>query len=369
MQLGDWRIGEPDKNHLSVSHVGGKTSFIYKRDSTAHPGPRDDFGTWNFNIGTVLQGSTEGCATLVDAYFTPQDVSPAKAIIEFNRDLSDAASILDSFKIYDVANPSSEVAIKSANLKSGDSSKLELVLSTPPSNGTTYQVTNTEVVPTSDPVETVAAGAMLDIATTSWDYIQIQNWRLARVCENCAVSHFSVSSEDDLKTSHIFTSRPSQHRGPRSDYNGWNTDILSGPTYSSSGGIQFGNLAVQVRDWRIRQIDDTHLSISSDNGKVARIYRADGTVHSNVDFFSGYKEELGEPMCAFLSDRYLQIGDWRFGSYDTRHFSVTHRLGKTARIYTNDGVSHPGPRTDFSAWSIPDGAVIMGTNEGCSLFG
>ena len=112
-------------------------------------------------------------------------------------------------------------------------------------------------------------------------------------------------------------------------------------------------------------MDSRHLSVTHESGNVARIYRSDGTLHGNNKDFSGFKTGLGEPRCAFLTDEYLQIGDWRIGVLNPAHLSVTHKDGKTAVIYRDDGTTHPGPRTDFNAWLMPEGEVIMGSNIGC----
>jgi len=42
--------------------------------------------------------------------------------------------------------------------------------------------------------------------------------------------------------------------------------------------------------------------------------------------------------------QYLQIGEWRLGDPDGRHFSIAHKDGYTAMIYRSDGTIHPGPR-------------------------
>eukprot|EP00956_Cyclotella_meneghiniana_P008259 scaffold11019_cov38-Cyclotella_meneghiniana.AAC.1 len=196
------------------------------------------------------------------------------------------------------------------------------------------------------------------------DYIEIGNWRIAHTCETCERSHLSISS-DNIKTAQIFRDTGSTHEGPRIDFNGWDEDSASGPTFSTQG-ITFGNKAVQIRDWRIRQIDDAHMSVSHKNGNVARIYKSDGTLHGNDKDFSGWKSDIGAPSCAYLTESYLQIGDWRFGKIDGKHFSVTHKDGKTAAIYRTDGTIHRGPRADFNAWGISNKGVIMGSNFGCS---
>ena len=117
-------------------------------------------------------------------------------------------------------------------------------------------------------------------------------------------------------------------------------------------------------------MDETHLSVTHESGNVARIYRSDGTLHQNNKDYSGYKAvfgdpRLGDPRCAYLTDRYLQIGDWRFGKMDELHLSVTHKSGKTAVIYRDDGSAFNGPRTDYNAWILEEGEAIMGSNIGC----
>src|SRR5210317_351453 len=99
----------------------------------------------------------------------------------------------------------------------------------------------------------------------NWDYIEIRNWRIAMVCESCDASHLSISSNDDMLTSQIFRSDGSVFPGPRSDFNGWNEVATTGPT-KSANGVLFGDHTVQIRDWRIKQIDDTHISVSHESG-------------------------------------------------------------------------------------------------------
>ena len=166
----------------------------------------------------------------------------------------------------------------------------------------------------------------------------------------------------------IFTGDGAVHPGPRSHYNGWDVGTYSGPTFSNAP-IKFGYRAVEIHDWRIKEILDpnlsnheTNLSVTYKSGTVARIYQSDGTRVGKNNVFSGYIiQELGEPTCAYLASNYLQIGDWRFGLADTAHFSVSHKDGKTAVIYRIDGTVHPGPRTDFSAWALGEEPAIMGS--------
>ncbi|EJK77897.1 hypothetical protein THAOC_00239 [Thalassiosira oceanica] len=170
--------------------------------------------------------------------------------------------------------------------------------------------------------------------TLSGDFVQIGDWRLARVCETCGRSHFSISSQANGKTSQIFRDDGTRHigHGVRTDYHGFDLTGGTGLTYSTQP-IVFGHMAVQIRDWRIRQINSDNLSVTYENGNVSRIYRSDGTVHGNVRSWGGYIDtDLGEPTCAYLTSSFLQLGDWRFGEIGD-HLSVTHKDGKTCKTF------------------------------------
>ena len=48
-----------------------------------------------------------------------------------------------------------------------------------------------------------------------------------------------------------------------------------------------------------------------------------------------------------IGDRFVQIGDWRLGDADGRHFSIAHKDGFTAAIFREDGTFHDGPRAKY----------------------
>ncbi|EJK64990.1 hypothetical protein THAOC_14217, partial [Thalassiosira oceanica] len=164
--------------------------------------------------------------------------------------------------------------------------------------------------------------------TLSGDFLQIGDWRLAHVCEACGRSHFSISSRANGKTSQIFRDDGTRYpgNGVRTDYNGFDLTSSTGLTRSTQP-IVFGHMAVQIRDWRIRQIDSDNLSVTNENGNVSLVYHSDGTVHGNVASLGGYIiDDLGEQACAYLTSSFLQLGDWRFGEIGD-HLSVTHKSG------------------------------------------
>ena len=80
---------------------------------------------------------------ITDAYFSPSDVSPPRLTIKFNSAVANAASALGSYKVYDAANPSSELTITAAELKSSNT-LLEFTLSDSPSvdRNRSYEISN-----------------------------------------------------------------------------------------------------------------------------------------------------------------------------------------------------------------------------------
>ena len=348
-------------------------SSVYRRDGTFHTGwGSKAWNGWDLVATDVLEGSADGCASIQDALLVPVgDGSDSQVLVKFNKPMDDSSADTSLYRIYDAEGLQDDLDILSATFSTTDQSLLQLNIAGVPS-GVTYNVMTVDQVRTRSSVIAVPAENSLAIEYAHWDYLEIGGWRFARTCENCSSgSHFSVSSQRLLKTSQIFRSTGTTHRGPRSDFHGFDLVSSTGLTYSSQP-IMFGDKGVQIRDWRIRQIDATHLSVSNENGNVSRIYRADGTVHGNNKDFSGYKiDDLGEPTCAYLTSSYLQIGDWRFGEITT-HLSVTHKGGKTAMIYRDDGRIFRGPRTDYNAWDLQDEEILMGSNKGCAdtaLFG
>ena len=59
IQFGNFRMGAFDDTHFSISHRDGQTIQVFRSDGTLHPGPRTDYGLWHRPIG-VAQGVTFG---------------------------------------------------------------------------------------------------------------------------------------------------------------------------------------------------------------------------------------------------------------------------------------------------------------------
>ena len=238
---------------------------------------------------------------MLEARFAPEDASPAIVMLKLDTELVNIEDLKDSFRIYTTI-PTSELNIKSSKSREGDNTTIEPTLSSEPNFDVSYSITNSKDLDTINPVGIIPSGQVLQIRTTSWDYIQIgTGWRIAQTCESCPQSHLSISSRSQSKTSMIFRNDANVTVGPSTDHHAWALGQLTGPTYSVSG-LVFGNRAVQIGRWRIREIDHQHLSVSSENGNVSHVYHTDGS-HASGGSMSGYEDALGNATCAFITNR------------------------------------------------------------------
>eukprot|EP00913_Durusdinium_trenchii_P026591 g24947.t1 len=389
IQLGDWRLGDIDGQHFSVSHKGGYTAQIFRSDGTVHAGPRHDYTSWGRPIGasrgikfgfqfiqigewrlgvydeTHMSLTHQGgqISQIFRADGTLHN-GPRTDMHTFDRPECAASGVtlgnqfiqIGLFRLGQVDDTHMSVSHTA-----GRSHKTIQIYR---ADGTTHSGPRDDytlqsrhpVAWTCQSLEEIAHGACnLDFGTFGDRFIQLGEWRLADIDGN----HFSISHKDGY-TAQIFHAAGTLHPGPRHDFGSWHRPL--GYPY----GIAFGRGFVQIGRFRLGQVDGTHLSISSQSGQTAQIFNAQGTLHPGprTDFglwgrsvgpatritFGEKFLELGDFR---LGDRnFLQIGEWRMGQVDARHFSLSHQGGQTAQIFHGvDGTLHPGPRTDFNIWS------------------
>jgi hypothetical protein len=338
-----------------------------------------------------VYGYKRSTLELTEAYFIPQDLhinpnTAARVVVKFSTEVTEDAATITSFKVYDVANTASELGIAAIALTFGNRA-VELTLSDTPSSGVSYQVVNLDTLHKRiAPMITLEAGSSpTDIAAVSFrDELQIgENWKLAQMLDD---NHFSISARAlngaPAQTSMVYQSNGYQSNGdykeedllsgPREDYNAWSEE----PTYSLYP-FKIGDKTVEINNWRIRQVyGDHYLSITHVDGRIVRLYRKDGATfpkfHIPVpqgDEYSAYADaDLGEPTCTFLTDKFLQIGNWRIGEFDSFNLSVNHKDGWTSLLYKRDGTAKPVPSLYYGTWDeskFPIGPILQGTTSGC----
>jgi len=117
----------------------------------------------------------------------------------------------------------------------------------------------------------------------------------------------------------------------------------------------FGDRFVELGDWRLAAIDETHFSVSHRHGYTAQIWRNDGLVFDGPRTdYNAWSRPIGFPHGITFGPSFIQIGSWRLGQVDGTHFSIAHR-DSTAQIFRSDGTLHNGPRQDYSTWSRSTG--------------
>lgn len=142
--------------------------------------------------------------------------------------------------------------------------------------------------------------------------------------------------------------------------------------YSCTKGVEFGKYAVEIGNWRLSAlVTQGRLTVNHENGRNSKVYRCNGKAYSNQSQYEGYVNSFGDPKCAFLTPRYLQLGSWRIGRWNDvdRHISVTHRNGQTVEMYREDGRTF-GKNTGGNLWSSSerregDNDILAGTDSGC----
>ena len=127
--------------------------------------------------------------------------------------------------------------------------------------------------------------------------------------------------------------------------------------------VQFGDRVVQIGKFRLGDVDGKHFTISHSNGKTLVIYRSN-SAHDPHPVDPRTRWDWGmwgktwpsrnpdmSPMGVSFGDRFVQIGNFRLGDVDGKHFSVAHAgTGKTLMVFQSDGNHghHHCPRDDFT---------------------
>ena len=249
IQIGDFRLGDADGHHFSISHKNGITIQIFRSDGTLHPGPRHELNLWKTRTSGPPQGITFG----------------------------------DRF-------------------------------------------------------------------------IELGLWRLGDVDG----AHFVVTQVGG-HTPQTYRSDNTLWPGPLDHWNGIYgryPEYHCGSLQSNFGlciGMVTGDRFIQIGDWRLADMDGVHFSISSKTGQTARVFRSDGMVLDGprTDFNAWDREtkSLQNPQI-FFGDRFVQLGQWRFGAVDDNQLSLSHSNGITAILYRSDGYTFTSPG-NFSTWSRP----------------
>ena len=113
--------------------------------------------------------------------------------------------------------------------------------------------------------------------------------------------------------------------------------------------VRFSDRYVQIGKWRFGDVDGKHFSVLHDNGKIAQVYTADGgRLGANHEITTRYRDDVA-PAGIKFGDRFVQIGNFRICDVDGTHASICTLDGKTSQIFRKDGTLHPARARIFAA--------------------
>jgi len=131
----------------------------------------------------------------------------------------------------------------------------------------------------------------------------------------------------------------------------------------SCGSLRMGDRFIELGKFRIAEIDASHLSIShKDTRKVAAVWHKDGnawrTHKSDWGKYDAWGRSVGSPGKTIqFGFEFIQIGNFRLGAVDERHFSISHtKAKKTSMVLRGDGHQIWGSRSDYNTLDRSEGA-------------
>ncbi|CAE7937902.1 unnamed protein product, partial [Symbiodinium necroappetens] len=149
---------------------------------------------------------------------------------------------------------------------------------------------------------------------------------------------------------------------------------------SCPSSLRMGDRVIELGDFRIAEIDPSHLSISHRDGRVGAVWKSDGATwrghlrerRTETTWAKYNAWALNRPVGPGMGKNikfgyeFIQIGKFRLGTItnqDHSYFSVSHATtGKTSMVLEDDGTYMWGPR-DYDVMDRPDG-VAAGISYG-----
>ncbi|CAK9117254.1 unnamed protein product [Durusdinium trenchii] len=307
LDIGPWRLAAFDQNHLSFAHKTVQRAITFRHD------------------GAILHQRTD--------------------LLAFNRPVTPPKGIKFGFQFIQIG----EFRLGAVNdnyfsIQHSSGNTIQVFSS----DGTTYSGPRTDYE-TFDRPEMAAVG--IDFGA---EFLQIGRFRLAVTQGHLVLSH------EGGWTSQVWNSDGAAHPGALH----WTPAVMSLPKPSWTckeleelafgdcglfGG--FGDRFIQLGEWRVAAIDETHLSFSHKDGQTPQIYRSDGVMITGRHDYSAWHRPTGFPSGITFGSRFIQLGNFRLGDADGHHFSISHKNGITIQIFRSDGTLHPGPRHELNLWN------------------
>ncbi|CAE7251401.1 unnamed protein product [Symbiodinium sp. CCMP2456] len=291
IQIGKFRLGAADDTHFSVSHSNGNTNEIFRDDGLVCCGGAKDFGTWDRPVGAPM-GISYGDRFLQLGDFRLADEDGVRFVLSSVK----TKKIIQVFDSRDgKTHPNTGVYTAFSNVNRA------------PAHYTVKDIGVTAFGPC-DP----------EFAAFGDRFIQLGNWRMGIFDDK----HFTIAHKDG-KTPEILRSDGAVFSNfPPSAFHTWNRPL----GYPS--GIAFGHQFIQMGNWRVAAIDDTHLSISHKDGQTPKTYSSTGHITNGPSTaHNAWSRPIGPASGVTFGDRFIQIGKFRIGDADGIHLATTYLSG------------------------------------------
>ncbi|CAE7798116.1 Ank3 [Symbiodinium sp. CCMP2592] len=270
IQIGNFRLGDADGHHFSISHENGITIQIFRSDGTLHPGPRHELNLWSRTAGPP-QGITFGDRFLEIGLWRFADVDG------------------EHFALSQAGGQTAQIFRSDNRLFPGPNAHWTGVFDRYPE----YHCGSIHSV----------FGSCTGLVTGD-RFIQLGDWRLADIDGN----HFSLSCKTG-QTSQVFHRDGAVMTGPRTDFGAWKREAkgLEAP------GVTFGD----------RFVEPTGLASGVCGQKATSLSYP--TKQGPARSFSANLQPLRS---AKLNARNTfapgEIGHFRLGDVDGAHFTISH---------------------------------------------
>ncbi|CAE7940929.1 UVR8 [Symbiodinium sp. KB8] len=135
--------------------------------------------------------------------------------------------------------------------------------------------------------------------------------------------------------------------------------------HADAGSLKFGDRFIQIGDFRLGADEGQgydSVILTHRHFDVIQFWNHNGGLvpganvgarhhHRGRDIWA---RPVGPPRGVSFGDRFVQIGNYRFGAFDGHHFTVAHKDGVIAELFTGyDGLQHNGPIAKWTTFGRP----------------
>ncbi|CAE7295082.1 UVR8 [Symbiodinium sp. CCMP2592] len=137
--------------------------------------------------------------------------------------------------------------------------------------------------------------------------------------------------------------------------------------HANVGSLKFGDRFIEIGNFRLGADADEgqgydSVILTHRHFDVIQFWNHNGGLVPGADVHAKshhrgkaiWARPVGPPRGVSFGDRFVQIGNYRFGDFDGHHFTVAHKDGVIAEMFTGyDGLQHNGPIAKWTTFGRP----------------